>query len=402
MNITILFAIRNILRHKVRSLMSLLMITGAIISSIVFQGFSDDTIQTMTDIAANTQFGHIQIANNKYWNPGDEERSERMITFEELKNATSGFNNIENISGRLQHLGLVSSNKLSVASQIVGIDIENEKNFFKAISLTPPLSKLTPSKRIFIGNLLAKKLKLKIGDEVTVLTTSIDGVMNALDFKLEGIFISGIDEIDAQLIYLDLINLQKLIDTEKIDHGIIWLKNLKESSLMAQKINQTSSNNIKARDWYDLANLFRQVEKFYNIQNFIVELILTTLMFFGILNAVSMNVFERIGEIGIMRSMGIKKTKIYSQFMIEIIIIFFISVALAILCSKTIILFVHYLDIRTELPGASNPFKININFLPVAVLKSSFITFITIFIATMIPLKSALKTEIIESLRRNI
>jgi len=116
--------------------------------------------------------------------------------------------------------------------------------------------------------------------------------------------------------YLPMATTQSILDTQNIDLAVLKFKQLPMAEENLNSINQDLKNNstqLRARSWRDLATLFRQVEKFYAVQNRLVEGILLALMFLGILNTISMTVVERTGEIGTLRSMGESSKDIVSQ-----------------------------------------------------------------------------------------
>ncbi len=399
-------AIRNISRHRLRSILSIGMISGAIISMIIFRGFSDYSLESLKHIAAENQFGHMQIALKKYWSPGKESRKDRMFNLKDLDTLKKSNSAIEKISGRLSFFGLVSNGDLSIGAKIIGVDTINEPKFNKGVKIfSGNFLSGRDAKEVLIGVLLAKQMGVKSGDNITVLTNTIDGVMNAMDLTVSGIYSAGIDEIDSQVIYLPLTVAQNILDTQDIDVAVVRFKELELSEPNFPKISLDSkkiNSEFKARTWRDLAVLFRQVDQFYGVQNKIVESILLALMFLGILNTVSMTVIERTGEIGTLRSMGESKNDIVKQFVLESFIISIIGIFIGIISSLIIIQLIHAAEIMTEMPGASVPFHIKINFLFSAVLYSSLLAMLTTIIATMIPAMRASKLDIVEALRKNI
>lgn len=399
-------AIRNITRHHLRSLLSIAMIAGAVAAMILFQGFSSYSLNALKVIAAENQYGNMQIAPIKYWAPGKENRSERLFLINELDDIKSRYPQIERLSGRLSFFGLVSNNDLSVGAKVIGVDTVGEPQFGKSMKITEGLFFGTPESRdVVVGRLLAKQMNVKSGDSITVLTNTIDGAMNAMDLTVAGIFSAGIDEIDAQVIYAPLKVTQELLDTQNVDLAVIKFKKLEMAEKNLTNINndlKRDHSNLIARSWRDLAVLFRQVDKFYGVQNTLIECILLSLMFLGILNTVSMTVVERTGEIGTLRALGESRKEIVSQFILESFIISIIGLIVGIIASLGIIEIVESVKIMTEMPGASTPFQIKIFFMFSSVCYASALAVMTTFIATFIPAMRASKLDIVEALRKNI
>lgn len=399
-------ALRSIARHRLRSLLSISMIAGAICSIVIFHGLADFVLQSLKYIASENQFGNMQIAKEKYWMPGKENRKLRMFHLDELRSLKDTHPEIIKISGRLSFFGLVSNGDLSVGGKIIGIDIISEPNFAKSMRITSGvIFNSNSAKEGIIGQLLAKQMNVKPGDSITLLTNTVDGVMNAMDINISGIFSAGIDEIDGQVIYIPLTLSQTILDTPNVDIAVLKFIKLPLSETNAPKINKellTGNTLLRARTWRDLAVLFRQVDKFYAVQNRLIEGILLTLMFLGILNAVSMTVVERTGEIGTLRSFGESRSDVIYQFILESLLLTAIGIIGGGIGSWVIIQIIHASKIVTEMPGVSVPIILSVNFLFSSVVYASFMALITSIIATYIPARRAAHMNIVDALRKNI
>lgn len=399
-------ALRNIVRHRLRSALSIFMIAGAVLAIIVFRGFSDYSLTALKKIAAENQFGHMQIAKEKYWAPGKEPRIERMFNLSEIGEIKDKYSDIDSISGRLSFYGLVSNGDLSVGAKMIGVDIQGEPQFSTTMRMISGVFFTGPNvNEAIVGRLLAKQLGLKEGDNLTVLTNTIDGVMNAMDLTVTGIFSAGIDEIDAQFIYLPLSVTQSILDTENIDIAVIKLKdvNLTDKNFVTlERDIKDKGTALVTKTWRELAVLFRQVETYYGVQNSMVEGILLVLMFLGILNTVSMTVVERTGEIGTLRSMGEKRSDIVKQFVLESFILSVVGIVVGIIFSLFMISLIHSANIMTEMPGASTPFQIKVHFLVSSVVYAGFLSMATALIATGVPAYRAARLDIVDALRKNI
>lgn len=399
-------ALRSIIRHRLRSLLSISMIAGGVSAIILFHGLSDFMLSAIKYIASENQYGNMQIAKEKFWNPGKESRKLRMFNLNELDQMRRLHPDIIRIGGRLSFFGLVSNGDLSVGGKVIGIDYTNEPNFTKSMKITSGnFFGESNAKEAVVGQLLAKQLNVKPGDNITVLTNTVDGVMNAMDLNVSGIFSAGIDEIDSQVIYIPLALTQMILDTPEVDIAVLKFSSLSKAEASTKKINQElqkENNSLRARSWRELAVLFRQVDKFYLVQNRMIEGILLALMFLGILNAVSMTVVERTGEIGTLRSFGESRNDIIFQFILESLILTFFGVVLGTISSWIFVQIIHASKIVTEMPGASVPFTLNINFLFSSVLYASFLAFTTTVVATYLPAKRAAHMNIVDALRKNI
>ena len=57
-------------------MLSILMISGAMIAMIVFRGYVLKTLDLVRTVIVNGQYGHLQIGKKNYWDQTAETRSE--------------------------------------------------------------------------------------------------------------------------------------------------------------------------------------------------------------------------------------------------------------------------------------------------------------------------------------
>lgn len=132
-----------------------------------------------------------------------------------------------------------------------------------------------------------------------------------------------------------------------------------------------------------------------------VEIILSCLVFFGILNTLGMSVYERIGEIGTLRALGDRTETVLLQLILEGILLGFIGALIAIPISSSIAFGISSLEIPLLMPGASRPDPIHINPIAVDYMISTLIVVSTCFIAIVWPAQKAIRLSIVDALRAN-
>lgn len=402
-------AFRNLLRNKERTLLSLLMVLSSTAGLVLFRAYTDDTIDDLETISTEMHFGHLQVARNEYWQNSYHSIDQRLITdFPKMKEVSSKFSDrVRLVSGRLHAFGLLSAGVKTENASFMGYEVDQELGVKDTLSF-PEGTYFDPTSfddQIIVGHLLAKKLGIKPGDTITVLGNTIDGVINAKDFVYKGSFASGSEEIDKYYAYVSLRGLQDLLQTSAVDLVTIRLKdkgNLQSAKKELQAQVDKNFKNHSVRDWTELAEFFRKVKEFYDMQNFIIRFILISIVVLGILNTVGMSIFERIGEIGTMRSLGAEPPFIYTLFFFEILMLSCIGVALGGVTAYFVGSAINSADIYTEVPGASMPMKVAFLFSKEAFLDSGLIIIFTTVLVSFVPMFRALRLSVVDSLRRNL
>lgn len=400
-------AFRNLLRNKERTFLSLLMIVSSMIGLVLFKSFTDDTMHMLENISTEMHFGHFQLAKKNYWHNANSSHKEQIIENPtELIKKFSDIPGIKSVSGRMQSFGMISLNGETVNASLLGFDLSHEDGMRKSLRILQG-TYFTNEKdsEILIGHLLANRLGVKPGDEVTVVTNTIDGVINAKDFIVKGFFAAGTEEIDKYFAYIKLEDMQELLQTSGVD--LLTMRMTPEMKLPDLKtvlINTSEqiSKDYQIRDWIELSELFRKVRQFYDLQNLIIRLILIFIVVLGILNTVGMSIMERIGEIGTKLSLGTSKNFIYTMFLTETFLLSLVGVLSGSLCAFILGSIVNSAGIFTEVPGASTPIKVQFLFSTKAFLQAGILISLTTILSSIVPVSRALKMTIVEALRRNV
>jgi putative ABC transport system permease protein len=410
MTLLLKLAFRNLIRNRTRTLLNLTMVIGAFTSIVVFKGFSNYMLWTVEEGMTSGQSGHIQIANEEIWN-GDlpKDKSQAYLRNHlQLEVKIAKLPNVLKVSGRANAPVLLSNGDKTVGAFALGFDPVVEDNIEKMMIIKQGKGfSEHPEFEVLIGAGLQDSLQLKIGQTVSVVSQALSGSMSSVDLEVRGIVNSGFVDIDNSTIYIPLIAAQKLLETDRVERLAILLKSGKtlDSTMddVQRIIKEYPLDNSKliAKDWKQSALLFRQVNDFYGVQNLVVELILSTLVFFGILNTVGMSVYERIGEIGTLRALGDQKKDVFSLLLGEGLFLGLIGAAIGIPTAWLVSTAFSTLGIELVMPGASIPVPIHIVPLFKDYFESSLVVICTCFISTLWPSIKAMRLSIVDALRAN-
>ena len=114
--------------------------------------------------------------------------------------------------------GLISNGDKSTVMMATGIDPDAEFAI-KGPFLTMTAGKvMTQQARqsVMLGEGLARSLKASPGSNLTLLASTTEGVLNALDVTVTGVFSTGIPDVDKRLVYTDVATAQKLLATTRV------------------------------------------------------------------------------------------------------------------------------------------------------------------------------------------
>lgn len=400
-------AFLNLFRHRARFALSLLTLTGAIASTIVFRGYSHNVLDKIRLYGAENQYGHIQIGSRKLWSSDNEKLKDQLYVLSpELEQMIKSLDGLKSAAPRLSLQGLLSSGDNQLGVNAVGYDPTQETTFDSSLNLIEGQSLKDGSENgILLGSGLRDKLKVKIGDTLSLVTQTIDGIVNAGDLEVHGVFQTGVAEVDNQIAYAPIRVVHTLLDTEKVEVWTLRLRDIEQTNSTAGVLRDAIAKaqpELMVKTWRDLSDLYNRTEEFFGIQNLIVQTILSVLTILAILNTVGMTVHERTGEIGTLRSLGHTRTEIVFQFVLEGIYLGIFGAIFGSLAGALSISAINAAGITTALPGASTDVVIEADFVVSAFVMAISLGMVSVFLGTLVPAWRASRLSIVDALRRNI
>lgn len=406
---TLKLALRNLFRNSRRTALNLMIMAGGYSAVVIFHGFAANILEATRWGAVESQYGHIQIGNQKLWDRDSEDSFlERQLKDPgELKKKIASIEGVRSVSQRQSFYGLVSTGDRSVAAQIVGYEPEIEKEILNETTIIEGESflKHTDSENRMIaavGEGLAKSIGAKPGQTLTLIGQTADGGINAIDTEVISVFRTVIQEIDDTTVFVPIETAQKLLDTTTAERVVVKLKEHGMVDLAVPKVRAVLGEGERARVWKELARLYNQTEAFFASQNKVVAAIIFSLIFLSTMSAVSMAVAERTGEIGTLRAIGRRREDVLRLFVMEGGILGFLGSLVGVVLAVIAMAMINRASIPIVLPGASEPIPIKILYVESAFFTALFATVLAAICASYFAARRALKMKIVDCLKYNI
>ncbi len=192
----------------------------------------------------------------------------------------------------------------------------------------PHLPALLASERnlpsLVVGSELFKKLEQPLGAVVT-LTTPV-GIAGArgnaprrLQFRLGGVFRSGMHDFDVRLAYLDLAAAQRLMGLGEAVNGLeLKVRDPERVELVAERVlNRIGRYPYRTLDWRELNIGIFTALKLQKIVMFLVLTFIIIVAAFNIASTLFMAVVEKAREIAVLKSMGARDASVMKVFVLE-------------------------------------------------------------------------------------
>ncbi|MBA4142483.1 MAG: ABC transporter permease [Nitrosospira sp.] len=398
-------ALRNVLRQRAHTAMTLVAIMCGVGGHVLAGGWVNDIFIKLGEALIHSQSGHIQVYKSGFYAKGSPEPEKYLLpNAETVKRRIAGVAGVESVMARLNFSGLLNNGRSDMPIIGEGIEPEREAELGSSVVITAGRQLTsTDTFGIMVGQGLASGLRLKPGDLVTLLASTLDGTLNSMDFEVTGIFQSFSNDYDSRAVKIPLAAAQELLDKVSVNALVVTLGRTSDTDRIAESLKeQFDPLDLEVKTWIELNDFYEKTVELYKGQFGVLQLIILVMILLSVANSVNMSVFERVGEFGTMMALGNRNSQVVGLIMTESILLGLIGSALGLAFGMLCALVISAVGIPMPPPPNANlGYTAQIQIVPSALLISFTIGFAATVVATLLPARHVSRTQVAEALRQN-
>ena len=400
-------AIRNVFRNRRRTIITLAAMAFGAAAIIVFGGFVNSIYWGVRESTIRSQVGHIQLYRKGFSEKGNLAPFDYLIAdYAGLRDELMKIEHVKTVTARLGLSGLVSTGDTTTSFVGAGVnpDGESQLSSFAVIVDGRDLSSRDP-RGIILGMGLARAFGVKPGDELTLLTTTKAGSINALAVKVRGIWESGEKAYDDRFLKIALPEVQRVLDVEngEVQSIVLLLDKTENTAVVRDRIAaliRERGLDLEMKTWEDLALRYHQVRELFGRIFSVLTLIVSIMVVFGITNTMTMAIFERTREIGTVMALGTRRRGVVSMFVLEGIALGALGGLLGAVLGVALARIVSAIGIQLPPPpGSTRGFTVQIFIVPSVLWDAFRLSIVTAALASLYPAWRAAKLNVVEALR---
>lgn len=399
-------ALRNIFRHKLRTLMTLAAIMFGCIGLVVSGGFVQDVYYKLGEALIHSQSGHLQITRHDFHQKGSRNPEKYLLDdTAPLIHYLTQLPQTEVVMQRINFSGLISNGKTDWPIVGDGIEADQEAQLGTHLKIIAGRNLGHDDVNgILLGSGVARTLKLKPGDQVTLLLNMAEGALNSQEFVVVGIFQSFSQDFDARAIRIPLAAAQDLLGTTGVNSLVVALKRTADTdSIIHDMKTRLSGQDIDVLGWQELNDFYASTVALYERQFGVLQLIILMLVLLSVANSVNMSVFERIGEFGTMRAMGDRRHDIFRLVVSENIMLGLLGGTLGVIAGSLLSLAISAIGIPMPPPPNANlGYTAHIRLTPHIILSGFAVGLIATTLASLLPARRVSRIPVVQALAQNI
>jgi putative ABC transport system permease protein len=361
------FAWQNTLRNRRRSLVTVSIAALGTAGILLAGGFALFTYQSLAEAAAR-QSGHLVLGQPaQFTDEEDTPLQHGLDNVAELRTRLLADPQVRAVLPRVEFSGLISNGDKSVVMMGLGVEPDAEfsvKGPFVSMTAGDVLASGTSEPEIMMGEALARNLKAQPGSSLTLLASTSDGALNAMDVRVKGIFSTGVPDVDKRLLYADIATAQKLLNSPKVSTVGVFLSRMEHTGVAQARL-AAANPALTVQTWEDQAFFYKSVRDLYNRIFGALGAIIGLIVVFVVTNAMSMAIIERTREIGTLRAMGTLPKQLLATLSLEGMLLGGVGALSGAALALGVSLFLYVVPVEMPPPpGSSKGYPLNISIDP--------------------------------------
>lgn len=399
-------ALRNLLRQKSRTAVTALAIISGVVALILSGGFVQDIFTQLGEGLIHSRTGHLQIFRQGFYEAGSRSPEKYLISNpEKLRQSISANAAVADVMARIQFAGLLNNGRTDWPIIGEGVEPNKEARFGSFLKITQGRQlKDADAFGILLGEGVARSLKLKPGDHVTLVANAAEGALNSLDFEVVGVFQSFSKDFDARAVRIALSAAQELLFTPSANALVIGLRNTHDTGAVSAMLKQQlGKSGYEIKTWVELNDFYEKTVTMYQQQFGVLQFIILVMVLLSVANSINMSVFERLGEFGTMMALGNRSSYVFRLILTESALLGLVSALMGVLVGVALALAISAIGIPMPPPPNANLGYIgHIKVIPSVLAMAYLVGFSATLLGALLPAARVSRTPVLEALRSNV
>lgn len=360
----LLLATRNLRRNVRRTLLSLSIIALGTAMSFAVRGYVDDALYNIRNGTVQ-QYGNFQIASPLLFDQ-EAQGYEYLLapeTVEGIGQVLDAHPAVVDYTAELNFSALASFGRQTKVIRATATRPGNRALDYNALVVEGRPLEPDDLNAVLIGQSMAEERNLKRGDAFGINLSTVDGAFNVGKLEVAGIFSLNNAQLEGQLVFVPLAYAQAILNTSGVGKIIVSLEHLEDTDRVAQAVQEQLKRtglDLEVRTWYQLSDFFRTISGFFNAIFLFLTLAISVLVFFIVLQVLTLSFLERTREVGTIRALGTKANQVFAMFLSEGALLGVLGSAAGLVLGWLIAAGFNALGVGWRPPGALDPVPVRL------------------------------------------
>jgi lipoprotein-releasing system permease protein len=308
---------RNVWRQRRRTVLLLVVVAYATLSTVFFWGFMDGFAETMLASQARLLNAPVLATTPAY---GDDPDPENALPSLDFIQAAEGVAGVRAAAPRLEFFGLLRSPYASEGAQIRGINPAREPAVSDIPGHIGEGRMLAEPGEVVLGKGLAERIDVRLGERLAMDVSALAGPQ-AAGLVVVGLIDSGLAAIDHSTVLVHLDDARRLTGAQTAT-GVAFDVPRGQEEAVAERLQERLPEGVRA---YGLIELLGAAVRF-EVEGSRLSMIPIGLLFavfaaLAVTSTVLVSVLERARELGMMAAIGLAPNRLSRMVVLEAVLV---------------------------------------------------------------------------------
>lgn len=324
-------ASRNLLRYWRRTMLTAGLVTVGVVAVLLFVALAGSFKNLMISEITESYLGHLQVHRRGYVASIDTLPLDLNMSPDQIAKVEQSLREVDGVaawSPRVKLPAMFSNFTQTTSIRINGVDPAREAETSPRL-----VGRIVEGNRdgflgkgeIQLPELLARGMKVKVGDTVVLVATNRDGSVNGRTFVVRGVLSSATGPGGRDgYIHIDDARQLLRMKTAEASEIAVRLTNVSRATAASERLAGLLAE-IRGPGGRPILDVhgWNKLSPFANVANMVdmlivaVRILLVAIVLISVMNVMIMAVFERIREIGTISAMGTPPGRILGLFLAE-------------------------------------------------------------------------------------
>lgn len=395
-------SLKNVWRNKRRTLITTAVITVGVSMLCLAMAYIEYVKYSYSESVIHAASGHFQVMTRDSLKKEEEKTLAYGIEdWRQVAERVRRDPRVTVVTPRINFFGLGSSGEKSTAVMVQAVLPQNEITMGEEYIDAKPYQALSGNAEgALLGPQLAKSLNLKEGDVLTVMGTTGDGALNAMDFTVVGTYSTGVEELDKRFVLIHLSAAQQLLNSRKVERLAVGLRETRDLPAVMAAVGRGLPSHLAMRTWREVNGDFDKVMNFFFQMIGFMMPVLMLIVWFSTMNTILMSLMERAAEFATLRAMGTSLWRMFKMLLAEGTWIGIIGILLGVGLEILLASLINHAGIMLPPPpGQTSGYLLEVRNTAGIFLFNGVVTFIVVLLSTLVPASRLFRLNIVKALR---
>ncbi|MBI1949279.1 MAG: ABC transporter permease [Deltaproteobacteria bacterium] len=394
---------RNLWRNKRRTIITLSALALGVTGIVSLQGYRESAFAQMLESITTQLVGHIQIHGRGYQEAPDIGNvvADPVTVEAVVRGVLPGVRPERRVLGA----GLVGTEDTAAGALVMGVQAgQGSFTVTKGQSLTHAAS-AQPAGAL-LGVDLAAQLGVEVGGEVVLIGQAKDGSVANDRYLVVGLADAGTHELNATAVFLLLEDAQSFFGLGDGVHQLVLRLPTDDEDLSSPLAATRGALDLKALEalsWNEMLPELKNTIEIKRQGQHSIDVIVFLIVGLGVLNIMTMSVFERTREIGVMLALGTRPRRVLALIVTESMLQGVLGLAIGLALAAAILYGFGSVDLgglaSGDVMGIRFPTRVELRMPLSAAISAGVTIIVTMLVGGLLPALRAARLVPVEAMR---